>query len=277
MITALQLDTKFEGLPADVLIAAMNQARDARLFILDAMAAVLPAPRDELAATAPKIEAVMVPKDKIGEVIGPKGKTIRELEEETGATIEIDDDGTVRVGAPDTTSMNLAKERILAIGFPPEAKIGETYDGEVVNITKFGAFVNILPGRDGLLHISKIGGGKRIDKVEDVLSLGDKVKVVVREIDDRGKVSLDMADGSGGDSSDDSSGGTPAEAPAREASNDGDRRSDRGDGDNRNRDRNRNRNRDRDRDRDKDRKDDSSTDKPGRKVVSFEDEFEAGL
>jgi polyribonucleotide nucleotidyltransferase len=275
MITALQLDTKIEGLPADVLIAAMNQARDARLFILDAMAAVLPAPREELAATAPKIEAVMVPKDKIGEVIGPKGKTIRELEEETGATIEIDDDGTVRVGAPDTTSMNLAKERILAIGFPPEAKIGETYDGEVVNITKFGAFVNILPGRDGLLHISKIGGGKRIDKVEDVLSLGDKVKVVVREIDDRGKVSLDMADGTGGDSSDDSSGGTPADAPAREASNDDDRRSDRGDGDNRNRDRNRNRNRDRDRDRD--RKDDASSDKPGRKVVSFEDEFEAGL
>ena len=275
MITALQLDTKIEGLPADVLIAAMNQARDARLFILDAMAAVLPAPRDELAATAPKIEAVMVPKDKIGEVIGPKGKTIRELEEETGATIEIDDDGTVRVGAPDTTSMNLAKERILAIGFPPEAKIGETYDGEVVNITKFGAFVNILPGRDGLLHISKIGGGKRIDKVEDVLSLGDKVKVVVREIDDRGKVSLDMADGSGGSSSDDSSGGAPADAPAREASNDGDRRSDRGDGGNRSRDRNRNRNRDRD--RDKDRSDDTSSDKPGRKVVSFEDEFEAGL
>ena len=265
MITALQLDTKIEGLPADVLIAAMNQARDARLFILDAMAATLDAPRPELAATAPKIEAVMVPKDKIGEVIGPKGKTIRELEEETGASIEIDDDGTVRVGAPDTASMNLAKDRILAIGFPPEAKVGEIYDGEVVNITKFGAFVNILPGRDGLLHISKIGGGKRIDKVEDVLSLGDSVKVVVREIDDRGKVSLDMADAptSGGDDS-----GSSAPAP-REQSRD-DNRGDRGG------DRNRSRGGDRNRDRNRDSKPaDKPEDKPRRKVVSFEEEFES--
>jgi polyribonucleotide nucleotidyltransferase len=265
MITALQLDTKIEGLPADVLIAAMDQAREARLFILETMAATLDGPREELAATAPKIEAVMVPKDKIGEVIGPKGKTIRELEEETGASIEIDDDGTVRVGAPDTASMNLAKDRILAIGFPPEAKVGEVYDGEVVNITKFGAFVNILPGRDGLLHISKIGGGKRIDKVEDVLSLGDSVKVVVREIDDRGKVSLDMADApsSGGDDS-----GSSAPAP-REQSRDenrGDRRNDRGG------DRNRNRGGDRNRDRNRDSK---PADKPGRKVVSFEDEFDS--
>ncbi len=266
MITALQLDTKIEGLPADVLISAMNQARDARMAILDNMEATLPGPREELAPTAPKIEAIMVPKDKIGEVIGPKGKTIRELEEETGATIEIDDDGTVRVGAPDTTSMNLAKERILAIGFPPEAEVGATYDGEVVNITKFGAFVNILPGRDGLLHISKIGGGKRIDKVEDVLALGDSVKVVVREIDDRGKVSLDMADApsGGGDA-------TPSE--------DGDRGDDRGNrGQRRDRDRDRGRSRNRDRDRDRNRDEGGrSSDKPGRKVVSFEDEFEAGL
>jgi polyribonucleotide nucleotidyltransferase len=272
MITALQLDTKIEGLPADVLIAAMNQARDARLFILDAMAAVIAGPRDELAPTAPKIEAIMVPKDKIGEVIGPKGKTIRELEEETGATIEIDDDGTVRVGAPDTTSMNLAKERILAIGFPPEAKVGEVYDGEVVNITKFGAFVNILPGRDGLLHISKIGGGKRIDKVEDVLALGDSVKVVVREIDDRGKVSLDMADAPSSDA------GDAADAPRTERSDNGNRRRD--DGGDRNRDRDRDRGRDRNRGRDGDRGDTResvSADKPGRKVVSFEDEFEAGI
>jgi polyribonucleotide nucleotidyltransferase len=260
MITALQLDTKIEGLPADVLIAAMNQARDARHFILDAMAAVLAEPRSELAATAPKIEAIMVPKDKIGEVIGPKGKTIRELEEETGATIEIDDDGTVRVGAPDTTSMNLAKERILAIGFPPEAKVGEVYDGEVVNITKFGAFVNILPGRDGLLHISKIGGGKRIDKVEDVLALGDSVKVVVREIDDRGKVSLDMADAPTSDS------GESSDSGREERSDNGNRR-DGGNGD-----RGRDRNRDRGRDRET-----ASAEKPGRKVVSFEDEFEAGI
>ena len=273
MITALQLDTKIEGLPADVLISAMNQARDARLFILDTMAATLAGPREELAPSAPKIEAVMVPKDKIGEVIGPKGKTIRELEEETGATIEIDDDGTVRVGAPDTTSLNLAKERILAIGFPPEAKIGQTYDGEVVNITKFGAFVNILPGRDGLLHISKIGGGKRIDRVEDVLSLGDKVEVVVREIDDRGKVSLDMANAP------ESGGGNDEDAPRSESRSDSSDRSDNGGrrndgGGDRNRDRGRDRNRDRGGDRNRDQ---APADKPGRKVVSFEDEFDSGI
>jgi polyribonucleotide nucleotidyltransferase len=159
------------------------------------MAEVIAEPRPELAPNAPKIESIQIPRDRIGEVIGPKGKVIRELEEETGATIEIDDDGTVRVGAVDTASMQLAKERILAIGFPPEANVGETYQGEVVNITKFGAFVNILPGRDGLLHISKMGGGRRIAQVEDVLALGDDVQVVVREIDDRGKVSLDLADG----------------------------------------------------------------------------------
>jgi polyribonucleotide nucleotidyltransferase len=267
MITALQLDTKIEGLPADVLIAAMNQAHDARMFILETMKACLAEPRAELAEKAPKIEAVMVPKDKIGEVIGPKGKTIRELEEETGAKIEIDDDGTVRVGAPDTASLNLAKERILAIGFPPEAKIGEVYDGEVVNVTKFGAFVNILPGRDGLLHISKIGGGKRIDRVEDVLNLGDAVKVVVREIDDRGKVSLDMADAPSGGESDGGGSEAPREEPKRDnggggSRNDRNDRNDRGgrSGGGRNNDRNRDR-------------DDKPADKPGRKVVSFEDDF----
>ena len=195
MITALQLDTKIESLPADVLIEAMGQAKEARLFILDAMADTIAGPREELAPKAPKIEAISIPKDKIGEVIGPKGKMIRELEEETGATIEIEDDGTVRVGASDTASMELARERILAIGFPPEAEVGADYEGEVVNITKFGAFVNILPGRDGLLHISKMGGGRRIEQVEDVLSLGDTVQVVVREVDDRGKVSLDLSEG----------------------------------------------------------------------------------
>lgn len=277
MITALQLDTKIEGLPADVLIDAMNQAFEARQSILEAMAEVIAEPRSELAEKAPKIEAVMVPKDKIGEVIGPKGKTIRELEEETGATIEIDDDGTVRVGAPDTTSLNLAKERILAIGFPPEANVGDVYDGEVVNITKFGAFVNILPGRDGLLHISKIGGSRRIDKVEDVLNLGDAVKVVVREIDDRGKVSLDMADAPSGDAD----GGSDAprdesksedhRSESRDRGEGRDDRRDRGNG-GRSRDRNRDRNRDRGRNRD-----DKPEGKPGRKIVSFEDEFESNL
>jgi polyribonucleotide nucleotidyltransferase len=271
MITALQLDTKIESLPADVLVRAMAQAREARHYILDKMAEALPEPRSELAPNAPKIEAIEIPKDKIGEVIGPKGKTIRELEEETGATIEIDDEGIVRVGAADSASMQLAKERILAIGFPPEAQVGETYEGEVVNITKFGAFVNILPGRDGLLHISKMGGGKRIEKVEDVLALGDKVSVLVREIDDRGKVSLDLADGVQlvGD-----------DTPAKDDGDRGPRR----DGDRRERDRDRGRDRDRDRGRGRGRdrgRGESRSDRrestPNRTVVSFEDEFEKGL
>ncbi|MEA2001781.1 MAG: polyribonucleotide nucleotidyltransferase [Actinomycetota bacterium] len=283
MITALQLDTKIESLPADVLVKAMGQARDARHFILDKMAETLAGPREELAANAPKIEAIEIPKDKIGEVIGPKGKTIRELEEETGATIEIDDEGIVRVGAADTSSMELARERILAIGFPPEANVGETYEGEVVNITKFGAFVNILPGRDGLLHISKMGGGKRIDRVEDVLALGDKVNVLVREIDDRGKVSLDLAEGVQlvDENTPTSSGGGDRDRGDR-GRGDRDRggRSERGNGD-RGRDRDRG-GRDRDRgrsrgDRDRGRRDDRGDRRestPNRTVVSFEDDFE---
>lgn len=271
MITALQLDTKIKSLPAQVLIDAMSQAKDARLFILGKMAEVLPEPREELAATAPKIEAISVPKDKIGEVIGPKGKTIRELEEETGAKIEIEDDGTIRVGAPDTTSLELAKERILAIGYPPEAHVGETYEGEVVNITKFGAFVNILPGRDGLLHISKIGGGKRIDKVEDVLALGDKVDVVVREIDDRGKVSLDLA-GAAPEPSGDAD-AAPKSEERRNDRNEG--RRDRGGRDRGRRERG---GRDRGNGRGNDRGNDGGGEpKPGRTVVSFEDEFEGGV
>ena len=160
-------------------------------------------PASELRPFTPRIEAVQIPRDKIGEIIGPKGKMIREIEEETGATLDIDDDGTIRVGAADQESMEAAKNKVMMIAFPPEAELGKEYEGEVVNITKFGAFVNILPGRDGLLHISKIGGNRRIDNVEDVLSLGDKIQVVVGEIDRNGKVSLNMAgeppsDGGGG-------------------------------------------------------------------------------
>ncbi len=294
MITALQLDTKIESLPAEVLVEAIGQARDARLSILDAMAEVIAEPRAELAPNAPKIESIQIPKDRIGEVIGPKGKVIRELEEETGATIEIDDDGTVRVGAADTSSMQLAKERILAIGFPPEAKVGESYDGEVVNITKFGAFVNILPGRDGLLHISKMGGGRRVNQVEDVLSLGDSVQVVVREIDDRGKVSLDLADGvelelkpgasfgTGGGGG----GGDNGERRGGDRRRDGDRGG-RGGDRGRSRDRGGRDGRDRDRGRDRSSSSDSGSGSGGqsrqggqsgdRKVVSFEDDFESGF
>ena len=205
VITALQLDTKIEGLPEEVLTGALNQAKDARLKVLAAMHEAIEGPREELRPFTPRIEAVQIPRDKIGEIIGPKGKMIREIEEETGATLDIDDDGTIRVGAADQESMEAAKNKVMQIAFPPEAELGKEYDGEVVNITKFGAFVNILPGRDGLLHISKIGGNRRIDNVEDVLSLGDKIKVVVGEIDRNGKVSLNMAgeppsgDGGGGD------------------------------------------------------------------------------
>ncbi|MFC2177045.1 polyribonucleotide nucleotidyltransferase [Actinomycetota bacterium] len=293
MITALQLDTKIESLPASVLSDAMGQAKEARLFILGKMAEVLAEPRPELAPNAPKIEAIVIPKDRIGEVIGPKGKVIRELEEETGATIEIDDDGTVRVGAADTASMEKARERILAIGFPPEAEVGADYDGEVVNITKFGAFVNILPGRDGLLHISKMGGGRRIEQVEDVLSLGDKVNVIVREIDDRGEVSLDLAEGvelelkegakagsrsdSGGDGGGRDRGRRDGGSRDGGGRDGGGRDRNRRDGNRSSRDRGGDRDRSKDRDRGGDGGGERQTSKPGRSIVSFEDEFESGL
>jgi polyribonucleotide nucleotidyltransferase len=196
MITALQLDTKISGLPSEVLGSALGQAREARLFILDAMGAVISEPRKEMNQWAPRIESIEIPKDKIGEVIGPKGAVIRELEEETGANIEIEETdgvGIVRIASNDGEALAAAKERVTQIAFPPEAEIGAEYDGKVVNITKFGAFVNILPGRDGLLHISRLDGSKRVERVEDYLAEGDAIKVRVREIE-RGKVSLELVD-----------------------------------------------------------------------------------
>jgi polyribonucleotide nucleotidyltransferase len=197
MITALQLDTKIQGLPAEVLQDALKQASDARHFILDAMAEVIAGPREEMNEWAPRIESIEIPKDKIGEVIGPKGAVIRELEEETGASIEIeetdDGKGIVRIASADGEALEAAKERVNQIAFPPEPEIGEVYEGKVVNITKFGAFVNILPGRDGLLHISRIDGSTRVERVEDYLSEGDELKVRVREMD-RGKVSLELVE-----------------------------------------------------------------------------------
>jgi polyribonucleotide nucleotidyltransferase len=196
MITALQLDTKISGLPSEVLRSALDQAREARLFILDAMTQVIAEPRAEMNPWAPRIESVEIPKDKIGEVIGPKGAVIRELEEVTGANIEIEETdgvGIVRIASSDGEALAAAKERIMQIAFPPEAEIGATYDGKVVSITKFGAFVNILPGRDGLLHISRLDGSKRVERVEDYLSEGDQLQVRVREID-RGKVSLELVE-----------------------------------------------------------------------------------
>jgi polyribonucleotide nucleotidyltransferase len=192
-ITALQLDTKIDGIPAEVLTSALEQAKEARLAILEVMNAAISSARSEVAETAPKITTIFIPMDKIGEVIGPKGKVINTIQQETGADIAVDDDGAqgiVTIGAVEGWRMEEAKAAILAIVDPPKAEIGKTYLGRVVNITKFGAFINILPGRDGLVHISKLGRGKRINAVEDVLSLGDEIEVTVEEIDDRGKVSL---------------------------------------------------------------------------------------
>jgi len=216
-VTALQLDTKIDGLPADVLGRALHQARDARLVILDVMAGAISEPRPEVSENAPKIVSFQIPVDRIGEVIGPKGKVINALQAETGADIAVDDDGlfgVVTIGAKDGGAVSEAKRRIFLIVDPPEAEVGAVYPGKVVNITKFGAFVNILPGRDGLLHISKVGGGKRVDRVEDVLSLGQDLEVKVDDIDPQGKVSLSLAGeppvpaGNGSSSSSGSAGGT---------------------------------------------------------------------
>jgi len=195
-VTALQLDTKIDGLPADVLRQALLQARDARLKILDVMDAEISTHRGDVKPSAPKIVSFEIPMDKIGEVIGPKGKVINTITQETGADVSVSDDGvvgTVSIGSTDGTAVEEARRRIELILDPPTAELGAEYTGKVVNVTKFGAFVNILPGRDGLLHISKLGRGKRIDKVEDVLNLGDEVTVRVDDIDNSGKLSLSLA------------------------------------------------------------------------------------
>jgi polyribonucleotide nucleotidyltransferase len=198
-VTALQLDTKIDGLPSEVLAQALQQARVARLKILDVITAVIPEPREQVADGAPKIVSFEIPIDKIGEVIGPKGKVINTLQQETGADIAVDDDGmvgTVTIGAKDGTAVTEARRRIEMILDPPTADVGAVYAGRVVNLTKFGAFVNILPGRDGLLHISKLSalaGGKRVNAVEDVLTLGQPLEVRVDDIDPQGKVSLSLA------------------------------------------------------------------------------------
>ncbi len=207
-VTALQLDTKIDGIPADVLAAALQQAKEARLTILDVMNKAIAEPRAEVGPTAPKIVSFSIPMDKIGEVIGPKGKVINSIQQETGADIAVDDDGvvgTVTIGSSDGLKVAEARRQIELIINPPTAKVGEVYTGRVVNVTKFGAFVNILPGRDGLVHISKLGRGKRINRVEDVLDLGDEVTVRVDDIDPTGKVSLtpigpDFEGTDGGDS-----------------------------------------------------------------------------
>ncbi len=188
-VTALQLDTKLDGIPSDVLSKALLQARDARLAILEVMNEAIDAP-DEMSETAPRITTIKVPVDKIGEVIGPKGKMINSITESTGAEIAIEDDGTIYVSGPDGTAVQAAIDTINSIANPQLPKVGERFLGTVVKTTAFGAFVSLLPGRDGLVHISKLGNGKRINKVEDVANVGDKLQVEIAEIDARGKISL---------------------------------------------------------------------------------------
>jgi len=226
-ITALQLDTKIDGIPADVLSDALAQARVARLEILSVMNDCLPATRDEIAETAPKISTIYIPLDKVGEVIGPKGKVINTIQQETGADIGVDDDGArgiVTIGAVEAWRMEEAKMAILNIVDPPKAELDAVYMGRVVNITKFGAFVNILPGRDGLVHISKMGGGKRINSVDDVLELGQEIEVKVDEIDDKGKVSLTPTSPLGGGEGGSSGGGGGSDRGSSRGSDDAPKR-----------------------------------------------------
>ncbi len=190
-ITALQMDNKARGLSTEILGRALQQAKEGRAFILDAMLAEIPEPRAELSQYAPRIETIKIPVDKIRDVIGTGGKVIRSLQDETGATIEIEEDGTVHIAAVEGPAGDAAKAAILAIVKEPE--VGEVYDGEVVGIKDFGAFVRLTPNKDGLLHISRMANG-RVAKVEDVLNLGDIVKVQVIEVADSGKISLDRVD-----------------------------------------------------------------------------------
>lgn len=191
-VTALQLDTKLDGIPASVLAGALTQAREARLRILDVMAEAIDRP-DEMNPLAPRIISVKVPEDMIGAIIGPKGKMINQIQDETGAEITIEDDGTVYIGATNGTAADAAKAMITAIANPVVPQVGEKYTGTVVKLAAFGAFVNLVPGKDGLLHVSqirKMHGGKRIENIEDVMNVGDKVEVEIAEIDPKGKLSL---------------------------------------------------------------------------------------
>jgi polyribonucleotide nucleotidyltransferase len=191
-VTALQLDTKLDGIPASVLVGALQQAKQARLTILDVMAEAISEP-DEMSPYAPRIITIKIPVDQIGAVIGPKGKIINQIQDETGAQIAIEDDGTIFIGAEVGSSAEAARVQINAIANPTMPEVGERYLGTVVKTTSFGAFVSLLPGKDGLVHISKLralAGGKRVENVDDVVSVGQKIQVEVAEIDDRGKLSL---------------------------------------------------------------------------------------
>src|SRR5690349_10955941 len=207
-VTALQLDTKLDGIPSDVLAGALQQAHEARTTILGVMEAAIAGPAT-MSDYAPRVTTVKIPVDKIGMVIGPKGQTINAIQDETGADISIEDDGTIYVGATNGPSAEAAVERINAIANPTMPKTGDKFLGTVVKTAAFGAFISLLPGRDGLLHISKVGDGKRVEKVEDFLNVGDKVEVSIADIDNRGKIYLDKVRPEGAEA--------PAEAPAAAA------------------------------------------------------------
>jgi polyribonucleotide nucleotidyltransferase len=235
VITALQLDTKLDGIPASVLAAALKQARAARMTILEVMRGAISQP-NEMSPYAPRIITIKVPVDKIGEVIGPKGKMINSIQDDTGAEITIEDDGTIYVGATDGPSAEAARAAINAIANPHMPEVGERFLGTVVKTTTFGAFVSLLPGKDGLLHITqirKLHGGRRIENIDDVIHIGDKIQVEIREIDDRGKLSLVPVevvereaageDLSGGDSRGDRDRGDRGDRGERPRDRDGDR------------------------------------------------------
>ena len=252
VITALQLDMKIEGLPADVLRKALNQAMDARHHILDIMEDAIAEPAESLSGNAPRLETIELPKDKIGEVIGPKGKNIKKIEEETGCSVEIDDDGILTLGSTEEEAIAAGKEMVMMIIDPPEAEVGAIYDGEIVSVATYGAFVNILPGRDGLLHVSKFHSSKRVNNTEAVVSVGDKVKVKVDSIEN-GKVSLSPVE--------------DLEVPDDAV----------GDGNNKSNDRRPPRNKSNNRNNRGERKPKNGGKSSNRKRVSFEDEFEKGL
>ena len=191
-VTALQLDTKLDGIPASVLSAALLQAKEARLAILDVMNQAISSP-DEMSLLAPRIISIKVPVDMIGAVIGPKGKMINQIQDETGADITIEDDGTIYIGATEGSAAEAAKAQINAIANPVQLSVGDKFNGAVVKLATFGAFINLAPGKDGLLHISqirKMHGGKRIENLEEVMKVGEKIEVVINEIDPKGKYSL---------------------------------------------------------------------------------------
>ena len=252
VITALQLDMKIEGLPADVLRKALNQAMDARHHILDIMEDTIAEPAASLSGNAPRLETIELPKDKIGEVIGPKGKNIKKIEEETGCSVEIDDDGILTLGSTEEEAIAAGKEMVMMIIDPPEAEVGAEYDGEIVSVATYGAFVNILPGRDGLLHVSKFHSSKRVNNTEAVVSVGDKVKVKVDSIEN-GKVSLSPVE--------------DLEVPDDAV----------GDGNSKSNDRRPPRNKSNNRNNRGERKPKNGGKSSNRKRVSFEDEFEKGL